>query len=119
MHQQNLLYYIAVKRRLNGSVVQKQRSHDGVKLLTPHFQWHSTGELCVRRRYQFNVHGAAVQLKQALNRNAQHSIEFVYVRQLVVLGVKENSSLCIIAVDHRQPQGWNGKLALALVRSLV
>ena len=32
-------------------------------------------------------------------------------------GVNENSSLCIVAVDHRQPQQWIKKLALALVRS--
>ena len=32
-------------------------------------------------------------------------------------GVNENSSLCIVAVDHRQPQRWIKKLALALVRS--
>ena len=38
---------------------------------------------------------------------------------LVVLGVKDNSLLCIITVDHHQPQRWDEKLALALVRSLA
>ena len=38
---------------------------------------------------------------------------------LVVLGVKKNSSLRIVTVDHRQPQRWNEKLAQALVRSQV
>ena len=33
----------------------------------------------------------------------------------VVLGVKKNSSLCIVTVNHCQPQRCNEKLALALV----
>ena len=43
----------------------------------------------------------------------------VYSRQLVVPGVKENLPLYIVAVNHRQPQRWNEKLALGLVRSQV
>ena len=33
----------------------------------------------------------------------------VYSRRLVVLEVTDNSLLCIVAVDHRQPQRWNEK----------
>ena len=36
---------------------------------------------------------------------------------LVVLGVKKNSSLRIVTVDHRQPKRWNEKLAHVVVRS--
>ena len=36
---------------------------------------------------------------------------------LVFVGVKENLSLSIVTVEHHQPQQWDKKLALALVRS--
>ena len=43
----------------------------------------------------------------------------VYSRRLVVPGVQENLSLCIVAVDHRQPQRWNEKLTLALEKTMT
>ena len=44
-------------------------------------------------------------------------VRLVYSWPLVVLGVKENLSLFRVAVDHCQPQRWEEKLALVLVRS--
>ena len=34
---------------------------------------------------------------------------------LVVLGVKNNSSLFIVAIDHRQPKRWDERLAIGLL----
>ena len=98
------------KCHINGSVVQKQRSREGVKRSTPRFQR-------VNGLVQFQCTQRCAVIKAGVKWECPKFDRLVHGLAACSSEVNENSSLCIVAVDHRQHQRWIEKLALALVRS--